>query len=292
MLVLEEANKAHPGVWWWIKGDGCDITSGLGESVKHIWSGDVDLGDGKLQALHDEYRKRRHFVEGLGLDGRQGQWDISMDLLTLESALAADLDFIVSGTVTVYMYTCMHLCLHKNTCLSTWCLWYIFISFSELSTSSNEYSVRLASGKTAEKTLRKLAWKVDDLSHLSDDGRKIRVDLHQLHDLAEASETSFLSLNVPRRLTMLRERLLTFLQGLYRFRRVPATHLFVLMISPEQRDSKPYALPVQAVPYVSLKHSTCRKLVNNLVSEMTRRGMKVAGVYAQPVCMCIVYVSM
>ena len=45
--MLEEANKSHPGAWWWIKGDGTDVTAGLGESVKHIWSGDVDLADGK-----------------------------------------------------------------------------------------------------------------------------------------------------------------------------------------------------------------------------------------------------
>ena len=40
---------------------------------------------------------------------------------------------------------------------------------SELSTASSEYSVKLTSGKTTEKTLRKLAWNVDDLSHLSEE---------------------------------------------------------------------------------------------------------------------------
>ena len=42
-MVLEEANKAHAGVWCWVTGDGCDITAGLGESTRHVWSGDVDL---------------------------------------------------------------------------------------------------------------------------------------------------------------------------------------------------------------------------------------------------------
>lgn len=148
----------------------------------------------------------------------------------------------------------------------------------ELSTASNEYSVKLASGKAAEKTLRKLAWNLDDLSHLSEDSRKIRIESQQIHELAEGPEATFLALNAPRRLTLLRKKMLAFLQGMYRFRRVAATHIFVLMISPEQRDSKPYALPVQAVPYVSLKHSTCRKLVNDLITEMNRTGMKVAGV--------------
>ena len=70
--------------------------AGLGESVKHVWSGDVDLVDGKLQELYDEYLKRRSFVEGLGLGGRQGQWDVSNDLVAIESQLTSDMDFIVS----------------------------------------------------------------------------------------------------------------------------------------------------------------------------------------------------
>ena len=68
-----------------------------------------------------------------------------------------------------------------------------------------------------------------------------------------------------------------FLQGVYRFRRTVATHIFVLMISPEQRDRKPYVVPVQCAPYASMKHSTCRSLVNGLDFEMKKRGMKVAG---------------
>ena len=116
-MVLKEANKAHPGVWWWVKGDGCDITAGLGESTRHVWSGDVDLADGKLQALYDEYLKRRKFIEGLGLDGRQGQWDISTDLLTLESELTTDMDFIASGTHTC---TCT-VYIHKHTVLIIYC---------------------------------------------------------------------------------------------------------------------------------------------------------------------------
>ena len=84
-------------MWWWVKGDGTDITAGLGESVKHVWSGDVDLAVGKLQALYDEYLQRQSFIEGLGLGGRQGQWDISNDVVVLESQLTSDMEFLVSG---------------------------------------------------------------------------------------------------------------------------------------------------------------------------------------------------
>ena len=52
----------------------------------------------------------------------------------------------------------------------------------------------------------------------------------------------------------------------------------VLMISPEQPTSKPYALPVQCIAYKSLKDSEVRKIANKLVKEMSLRGMKVAGI--------------
>ena len=50
--MLEEANAAHPSAWWWIKADGADLLSGLGESVKGEWSGDIDLNDGSIQQLY------------------------------------------------------------------------------------------------------------------------------------------------------------------------------------------------------------------------------------------------
>lgn len=153
-------------------------------------------------------------------------------------------------------------------------------SFStELTSASKEYSTKLAGGKATEKTLRTLAWNVDDLTRLNEDGRKLLVDIRCIQQLAEDTEERFLLHNAPRQLTQLRNRFLVFLKSVYRFRRVAATHIFVIMISPEQREQKPYALPVQCIPYTSLKHSTCRGFVHNLVSEMHKRRMKVAGTF-------------
>ena len=41
--------------------------------------------------------KAQSFIEGLGLGGRQGQWDISNDVVVLESQLTSDMEFLVSG---------------------------------------------------------------------------------------------------------------------------------------------------------------------------------------------------
>lgn len=55
-----------PQAKWWIKADGCDVISSLEESLRLEWNGDVDLGDGKCQALHDAYLKHLNEVAGIG----------------------------------------------------------------------------------------------------------------------------------------------------------------------------------------------------------------------------------
>ena len=49
------------------------------------------------------------------------------------------------------------------------------------------------------------------------------------------------------------------------------------MISTEARNSKPYALLVQCVPYHSLNTKQVRDLVTGFIKEMESRGMSVTG---------------
>ena len=67
------------------------------------------------------------------------------------------------------------------------------------------------------------------------------------------------------------------MKGVFRFKRTPATHIFVLIISSELRDKKPYAVPIQFFPYAGLKEVDMRRIVTQLVKEMVRNGMQVAG---------------
>ena len=147
----------------------------------------------------------------------------------------------------------------------------------ELVAANDVYHAKLSRGKAADKTIRTLGWKVDDLSRLGESGRALLVHCQQLHSTAEGDEEGFFAANVPRQLSQLREKLLFFIQGVYRFRRTAATHIFVVMISPEQRNRKPYALPVQCVPYATMKHQQCRNLVNKLIDIMEKKEMMVAG---------------
>ena len=60
----------HGGTWWWIKGDGCDVVKGVWESTKGEWSGDVDLNDGQLDYLHQQFKELLKWTEGTGLKER------------------------------------------------------------------------------------------------------------------------------------------------------------------------------------------------------------------------------
>ena len=83
--------------------------------------------------------------------------------------------------------------------------------------------------------------------------------------------------NVARQLSTIREELSVAVKKLSKHQRTVATHIFVFMLSPEKRNVKPYALPIQCLPIRVLKDMTLRDLTNKIISLMIERNMKVAG---------------
>ena len=92
--VLDEAKKANPDAWWWIKADGCDILPGVAESTKGIWSGDVDLNDGYLEEQKAAYKNRLPRIEKLHMDNRHYA---STELCAHFTDLQKDKEFLHSG---------------------------------------------------------------------------------------------------------------------------------------------------------------------------------------------------
>ena len=98
-----------------------------------------------------------------------------------------------------------------------------------------------------------------------------------LIDVVADMNVALISSKVARQLSNLQDSLSSFILDLSRHQRVMATHIFVLMISSELRNTKPYAVPVQCLPYHSMKHHQLRNIVCTLIKEMKQRGMRVAG---------------
>ena len=74
----------------------------------------------------------------------------------------------------------------------------------------------------------------------------------------------FYQSNIPRKLTQIRQQLRELTKRIVHFKREPVTHIFVLMISLDTRDKKPYILPVQWFPYSGLKEVDLKRIVPDL----------------------------
>lgn len=121
-----------------------------------------------------------------------------------------------------------------------------------------------------------MAWDVDEIGRLIDAGRKAHVEIRCLLDLLENSSDSQTHIN--HRVSQAKSSLREIVKGFYRYRRTPASHILVIMISTETRTKKPYALPIQCIPYRSLTDSEVQEVLNNVIREMSLLGMEVAGI--------------
>ncbi|KAK3739432.1 hypothetical protein QZH41_015586 [Actinostola sp. cb2023] len=76
---------------FWIKIDGTDIKTAIMESVKGVWNGDVDLGDGKLQELRKGYDECVADVRKFELSTTE------MTANKLQNILNDDVAFLMNG---------------------------------------------------------------------------------------------------------------------------------------------------------------------------------------------------
>ena len=88
----------YPAGRFWIKGDGCDIKPALQQSVKGVWNGDADLGDGVLQNLRTDYEQRIKTFKNLA----SPQTDVKKVVDDIEKVtvdLETDKQFLTQGVM-------------------------------------------------------------------------------------------------------------------------------------------------------------------------------------------------
>ena len=206
--------------------------------MRHEWAGDSDLGDGKLQALYQDYMARRTFYSGLGLKDRRVR--VKEDLLLVISALDVDLNFLKS----------------------------------EEKAAKDKYAAKQRQTNASEDSMFALAWECECFQTLINVNKELKSSLSSLHSRMSMSQTSG---GTASDLTSLRERLLRYAQDLFSKKREAASHLMVFMIADEKRDMKPYAVPVRFIPYHSVTDQKLRELCQELRSVMVNLGMVVVG---------------
>ena len=105
-----------------------------------------------------------------------------------------------------------------------------------LQKSVKDYKVKFKKDSTSQNVLRDLNWDIVEI-----------LELLQL--AADFKDT----LKTARNHNQLKPDIMTYLLKLYKKRRGPAaTHVLVIMLSDERRNTKPYVLPIQFIPYHSL----------------------------------------
>ena len=150
----------------------------------------------------------------------------------------------------------------------------------ELQKTNSAYEEKLScGGKVTEKSMLSLLWDLEELKRVNEEGRKLKTEVLIALDVLQMPPVLQRQRNLARKLAFIRSQMQNFVKGLYHFKRTPASHMFVFIISSALRDKKPYALPIQCLPYAGIKEHNMRSMVNAIVKEMVHAGMKVAGIY-------------
>lgn len=145
----------------------------------------------------------------------------------------------------------------------------IFILNVELHQANSEYETKLTSSGCKDSIMFSLCWDIDELNKLKEDLQKIRVEIGALLRTMSEQSDDTVCVNIPLKLGALRGMLERSIKAVTKFKRIPATHMFVIMISCELRESIPYAIPIQCLPCKTLKEVDIREIINTVLREMT-----------------------
>ena len=246
VTALKHLKEAHPEGRFWLKADACDIKSVLQQSVRGEWNGDCDLGDGKLQSLRKEYEERVACLDVRNM-GRE-RHVIEQRLRLASDSLAQDVAFLTEG----------------------------------LKKADEMYQSKFNSANTSQSMLMHLCWETVEFNTLLQEAQALNSRLDNL--LLSLSPTAPRVADVIASLQNMSKELSDYFRNLFiKKRQPPATHILIIMVSEERRNKKPYALPVQYVPYHTLRDQYIRDLSKSVKLEMTKLGMKTVGRYFKAV---------
>jgi hypothetical protein len=84
--------------------------------------------------------------------------------------------------------------------------------------------------------------------------------------------------NVVMALKNIEQDMLAYLRNLFMKKRQPAaTHVLLFLVSDERRNKKPFAMPVQYIPYHSIRDQFVRDMTNNIKRGMMKMELKPVG---------------
>ena len=213
------------------------------ESLRREWNGDVDLGNGVLERLKSDYDGRVDVSESVKKVERINRKDLKKVLSDIGETLKFDMEFLSKGLgkgVEVFRMKFNQVNAPEETLKS---LNLDIVEFHTLLGQASDFSIAIK----------------DSLNIL--DQKEIN------HPVADARKCWLKHC----------KNYLVYLRNLWKKKRECATHILVFMLLDERRDKNPYAIPLQYVPYHSIRDQELRDLVKNITLELTKANLKVVG---------------
>ena len=146
--------------------------------MRNEWSGDVDLGDGKLQDKYSKYREYLKFVRSIGLNDRSSFNSIKDDLHKQTSDLLMEKEFLVKGQTDAQI----------------------------------EYKNIQGLANAPEKSLFAAAWKVEEFKKLLEKNLTLTQSMKNIISIIDSGNTQ--SINIASTLANLRKELLDYVKGI------------------------------------------------------------------------------
>lgn len=233
--------QSNPKGRFWIKADAFDIKAALQESVKGVWNGDIDLGDDNFEQLREEYDIRRSFCDPKNLcDSKK---NLEYHLVKQIDFIKLDIKFLANGLVH----------------------------------AEEEYARKFNSPTTSAEVLKTLCWERVEFNTLLQQSQSFKEQFELMKSLLN-HPVSPRARDVKNQYTTLFPDMHKYLRNLFIKKRQPAaTHVLLFLISDERRNKKPFAMPVQYVPYHSIKDQYLRDMTDKIKQEMVKMDLKPVG---------------
>jgi len=138
------------------------------------------------------------------------------------------------------------------------------------------YQTKFNSPNSSQSLLMNLCWETVEYNTLSQEAQASNSSLDNLLPYLDPTSPRILIAS----LHNLSKQLADYFRNLFVKKRQPAaTHIFIIMVSEERRNRKPYSLPVQYVHYHTIRDQYIRDLSKSVKLKMTELGMTTVGKY-------------
>lgn len=178
---MQFLHETRPDGRWWLKADGTDIQEGLRESMRNEWSGDVDLGDGKLQGKYSKCVEYLKFVRGIGVNDRSSSVNFKEDLLKQTANLAVEKECLEKG--------------HAD--------------------AQKDYKKVQELPSAPEKSLFAIAWKVEEYKSLLEKNASLAQSMKNIISIIESGKTQ--AVNIGTAISTVRKELLDYVKGIKKY---------------------------------------------------------------------------